>query len=113
MIFRASVLTLYPDMFPGPLGTSLAGRAIGDGIFRLAGSGLVLHRVIHAARGVVDDRDGDFVVIAERDASAHEQRAEPHDKFGGEEHGCGNVRHAGGSCVGCQRRREPRLPRCD
>jgi tRNA (guanine37-N1)-methyltransferase len=25
--FRASVLTLYPDMFPGPLGQSLAGRA--------------------------------------------------------------------------------------
>lgn len=28
MSFRASVLTLYPDMFPGPLGTSLAGRAL-------------------------------------------------------------------------------------
>ena len=28
MTFRASVLTLYPDMFPGPLGTSLAGRAL-------------------------------------------------------------------------------------
>lgn len=28
-MFRASVLTLYPDMFPGPLGVSLAGRALG------------------------------------------------------------------------------------
>lgn len=28
MTFRATVLTLYPEMFPGPLGTSLAGRAL-------------------------------------------------------------------------------------
>lgn len=26
--WRASVLTLYPDMFPGPLGASLSGRAL-------------------------------------------------------------------------------------
>ena len=30
MIFAATVLTLYPEMFPGPLGTSLAGRALGS-----------------------------------------------------------------------------------
>lgn len=29
-MFRASVLTLYPEMFPGPLGLSLAGRAMGE-----------------------------------------------------------------------------------
>ena len=29
MTFAATVLTLYPEMFPGPLGTSLAGRALG------------------------------------------------------------------------------------
>ncbi|AVO47361.1 tRNA (guanosine(37)-N1)-methyltransferase TrmD [Phreatobacter cathodiphilus] len=29
MMFHASVLTLYPEMFPGPLGLSLAGRALG------------------------------------------------------------------------------------
>ena len=28
MSFRATVLTLYPEMFPGPLGLSLAGRAL-------------------------------------------------------------------------------------
>ena len=28
MMFRASVLTLFPEMFPGPLGHSLAGRAL-------------------------------------------------------------------------------------
>lgn len=31
MSFRASILTLYPDMFPGPLGHALAGRALADG----------------------------------------------------------------------------------
>jgi len=31
MTFRATVLTLYPEMFPGPLGVSLAGRALSDG----------------------------------------------------------------------------------
>lgn len=31
MSFRATVLTLYPDMFPGHLGQSLAGRAIERG----------------------------------------------------------------------------------
>ena len=30
MTWRATVLTLYPDMFPGPLGHSLAGRALAD-----------------------------------------------------------------------------------
>src|SRR4051812_25897526 len=35
MSFRASILTLYPDMFPGPLGVSLAGRALQDGIWSL------------------------------------------------------------------------------
>ncbi|MCB2109273.1 MAG: tRNA (guanosine(37)-N1)-methyltransferase TrmD, partial [Rhodobacteraceae bacterium] len=33
--FDAVVLTLFPDMFPGPLGGSLAGKAISDGIWRL------------------------------------------------------------------------------
>ena len=35
MTFRASVLTLYPEMFPGPLGISLAGKALQDGIWSL------------------------------------------------------------------------------
>jgi tRNA (guanine37-N1)-methyltransferase len=35
MTFRATVLTLYPDMFPGPLGTSLAGRGLAEGIWSL------------------------------------------------------------------------------
>ena len=30
MTFAATVLTLYPEMFPGPLGLSLAGRALAE-----------------------------------------------------------------------------------
>ena len=35
MSFRASVLTLYPEMFPGALGLSLAGRALDAGTWSL------------------------------------------------------------------------------
>ncbi len=33
--FAASVLTLYPEMFPGPLGVSLSGRALAEGVWSL------------------------------------------------------------------------------
>ena len=35
MTFRATVLTLFPEMFPGPLGVSLAGRALEKGLWSL------------------------------------------------------------------------------
>jgi tRNA (guanine37-N1)-methyltransferase len=35
MSFSASVLTLFPDMFPGPLGHSLAGSALKSGLWSL------------------------------------------------------------------------------
>ena len=80
MPFRASILTLYPDMFPGPLGASLSGRALSDGIWSLdtvsirdfatdrhrsvddtpagGGSGMVLRADVVAAAldSVADDR---------------------------------------------------------
>jgi tRNA (guanine37-N1)-methyltransferase len=34
-IWRATVLTLFPEMFPGPLGVSLAGRALASGLWVL------------------------------------------------------------------------------
>jgi tRNA (guanine37-N1)-methyltransferase len=34
-IWRATVLTLFPEMFPGPLGVSLAGRALISGLWAL------------------------------------------------------------------------------
>jgi len=35
MTWRATVLTLFPEIFPGPLGASLAGRGLRDGLWRL------------------------------------------------------------------------------
>lgn len=35
MTFKASILTLYPDMFPGPLGHSLSGRGLEKGLWSL------------------------------------------------------------------------------
>jgi tRNA (guanine37-N1)-methyltransferase len=34
-MWRATVLTLFPEMFPGPLGISLAGRALASGLWAL------------------------------------------------------------------------------
>lgn len=33
--WHASVLTIHPQMFPGPLGTAIAGRALSEGLWRL------------------------------------------------------------------------------
>ncbi len=51
MSFRATVLTLYPDMFPGPLGASLSGAALGRGdwsleAFDIRAHGLGRHRAV-------------------------------------------------------------------
>ena len=35
MVWRASVLTIFPEMFPGPLGQSLLGKALAAGIWSL------------------------------------------------------------------------------
>jgi tRNA (guanine37-N1)-methyltransferase len=37
-IWRATVLTLFPEMFPGPLGVSLAGKALSSGLWALEAS---------------------------------------------------------------------------
>jgi tRNA (guanine37-N1)-methyltransferase len=34
-MWRATVLTLFPEMFPGPLGVSLAGKALSSGLWAL------------------------------------------------------------------------------
>jgi tRNA (guanine37-N1)-methyltransferase len=34
-MWRATVLTIFPGMFPGPLGVSLAGKALGAGLWAL------------------------------------------------------------------------------
>ena len=35
MTWRATVLTIFPEMFPGPLGLSLAGKALAEGTWAL------------------------------------------------------------------------------
>src|SRR5258708_3457291 len=35
MMWRATVLTIFPEMFPGPLGASLAGKALAAGLWGL------------------------------------------------------------------------------
>ncbi|MBV8763532.1 MAG: tRNA (guanosine(37)-N1)-methyltransferase TrmD [Hyphomicrobiales bacterium] len=53
MSWRASVLTLYPEMFPGPLGHSLAGEALRQGIWSLETANLREHGIGRHRR--VDD----------------------------------------------------------
>ncbi|GAA4761265.1 tRNA (guanosine(37)-N1)-methyltransferase TrmD [Stakelama sediminis] len=84
MTFAATVLTLYPEMFPGPLGISLAGRALAEGRWSLdtvqirdfaidrhrsvddtpagGGAGMVLKPDVLAA--AVDSVSGDVPVLA-------------------------------------------------
>lgn len=51
MSFSATILTLYPDMFPGPLGMSLSGDALARGVWSLEARnirdhGLGRHRTV-------------------------------------------------------------------
>ena len=45
MTFRATILTLYPEMFPGPLGASLAGRGLAEGKWSLEARNIRDHAV--------------------------------------------------------------------
>ncbi len=45
MTFRATILTLYPEMFPGPLGVSIAGRALIDGKWSLEARNIRDHAI--------------------------------------------------------------------
>lgn len=51
--WTATVATLFPDMFPGPLGHSLAGRALEDGLWRL--ETLDIRDFAHDKHRTVDD----------------------------------------------------------
>lgn len=43
MSFAATVLTLYPEMFPGPLGVSLSGDALARGLWTLSAKNIRAH----------------------------------------------------------------------
>ena len=53
MIWRATVLTLFPELFPGPLGASLAGRALTAGTWALDIRNIRDHGI--GAHRMVDD----------------------------------------------------------
>jgi tRNA (guanine37-N1)-methyltransferase len=52
-MWRATVLTLFPEMFPGPLGLSLAGKALAAGVWSLDAVGIRTHAT--DKHGTVDD----------------------------------------------------------
>ena len=89
MTWRASVLTLFPGMFPGPLGASLAGKALEEGIWALdaldirrfasdkhasvddtpfgGGAGMVMRPdVLDRALASVEDRPGPRIYLSPR-----------------------------------------------
>ncbi len=51
--WTARVLTLFPEMFPGPLALSVSGRALGDGLWRLETADIRAHAADR--HGNVDD----------------------------------------------------------
>jgi tRNA (guanine37-N1)-methyltransferase len=103
--WMATVLTLFPEAFPGPLGLSLAGKALGQGLWRLevldirdfatdkhrsvddtpfgGGPGMVMRpEVVDAALAAVAERPGRLVYLSPRgrlldQALVRELAAEP------------------------------------
>lgn len=52
-VWRATALSLFPEMFPGPLGLSLAGRALAKGVWSL--EAVDIRRFAKDRHGTVDD----------------------------------------------------------
>ena len=52
-MWRATALTLFPGMFPGPLGESLAGKALREGVWSL--EAVDIRRFAKDRHGTVDD----------------------------------------------------------
>ena len=52
-MWRATALTIFPEMFPGPLGGSLAGKALKDGVWELLA--IDIRRFAKDRHGTVDD----------------------------------------------------------
>ena len=53
MSFAADVITLFPDLFPGPLGASVLGRGMADGLWSLKAT--QLRSFAHDRHHTVDD----------------------------------------------------------
>ena len=52
-MWRSTVLTIFPEMFPGPLGHSLAGKALTEGVWSL--EAVDIRRFATDRHGTVDD----------------------------------------------------------
>ena len=78
-MWRASVLTIFPEMFPGPLGSSLAGKALASAVWSLD-----VHDIRNAATDkhrTVDDTPagGGPGMVMKADVLARALDAVPHD----------------------------------
>jgi tRNA (guanine37-N1)-methyltransferase len=78
-MWRASILTLFPDMFPGPLGTSLAGKALAGNIWNLEARDIRAHAT--DKHRTVDDTPagGGPGMVMKPDVLARAIDAVPHD----------------------------------
>ena len=79
-MWRASILTIFPEMFPGPLGASLAGKALHSAIWSLD-----IHDIRDAATDkhrTVDDTPagGGPGMVMKSDVLARALDTIPHDK---------------------------------
>jgi tRNA (guanine37-N1)-methyltransferase len=78
-MWRASVLTIFPEMFPGPLAQSLAGKALTSGVWSLD----TIDIRAHAAdkHRTVDDTPagGGPGMVMKADVLAHALDSVPHD----------------------------------
>ncbi len=96
--WTAQILTIFPDMFPGPLGHSLAGRALSEGVWALqtvdirgfasdrhgtvddapfgGGPGMVMRAdVLDAALESVQDAPGPVIYLTPRGRAFDQDRA--------------------------------------
>jgi len=78
-MWRASVLTIFPDMFPGPLAHSLAGKALTSGIWSLDTIDIRAHAP--DKHHTVDDTPagGGPGMVMKADILAHALDVVPHD----------------------------------
>ena len=72
-MWRASILTLFPEMFPGPLGLSLAGKALASGLWSLDAHDIRAHATDRRVRtlpgiGVWTSAEVRFRALGDADA---------------------------------------------